>query len=250
MRTHTTSGAEGAKEVLIMRKLGVVLVLGLIAGIASAEDYPILSAGGGGMNPLDYDRTIIWEDTPNLDGLIGSSEQILEFGLESELANDFLIEAEVTICKWTWWGGYYGYVPGDPLVDYWNMRVYDDGGCVPLNVLLEIVTPSNANETFIYDQGGFPIYEYWHCEAFPLQPNLYWFGAQAGDHVFPPQWGRLAAEIVQLCDTVFKSAYFAFPDWIPAIDVFGQPYDASQRMEDDCATPVEMTTWGAIRSLY
>ena len=43
----------------------------------------------------------------------------------------------------------------------------------------------------------------------------------------------------------------AFPDWIPAIDVFGQPYDASQRMEDECdPTPVEATSWGAIKSLY
>ena len=47
-----------------MKKLAFVLALALVAGVASAEDYPILSAGGGGMNPLDYDRAIVWEDTP------------------------------------------------------------------------------------------------------------------------------------------------------------------------------------------
>jgi hypothetical protein len=232
-----------------MKKLAFVLALGLVAGVASAEDYPILSAGGGGMNPLDYDRTIIWEDTPNLDGLIGSSEQILEFGLESELANDFLIEVPGPVCKWTWWGGYYNYTPGDPLVECWILRVYFDGGCVPLDPpAYEWV--AGGNETFIYDQGGFPVYEYWDCNCIEFEPNLYWLGVVACDHPFPPQWGRLAADIVQLCDTVFKSAYFAFPDWLPAIDVFGQPYDASQRMEDDCATAVETTTWGSIKSLY
>jgi hypothetical protein len=237
------------EEIIHMKKIAFVLALALAAGVASAEDYPILNAGGGGMNPLDYDRTIIWEDTPNLDGLIGSSEQILEFGLESELANDFLVETDVTICKWTWWGGYYNYLPGDPLGTFSNIRIYDDGGCVPFSILAELLAVDH-NETFIYDQAGFPVYEYYHCECVPFAPNLYWFGAQMGDHAFPPQWGRLAADFVQLCDTVFKSAYFAFPDWLPAIDVFGVPYDASQRMEDDCGTPTELTTWGSIKSLY
>lgn len=235
-----------------MRLLGILFALSLIAPATHAEEFPVLTAGGGGMNPMDYDRTIIWEDTPNLDGLIGSSEQILEFGLESELANDFLVEVSVTIMKWTWWGGYYGYFPGDPLAEFWILRLYQDAGCVPFTLIEEIITPTNANETFIYDQGGFPIYEYYWCDSVDFTPNLYWFGAVAGDHAFPPQWGRLAAEVVQLCDTVFKSAYFAFPDWLPAIDVFGEPYDASQRMEDFCEGPfpTEQTTWGSIRGLY
>ena len=233
-----------------MKIFAFVLALAFAAGVASAEDYPILSAGGGGMNPLDNDRTVIWEDTANLDGSIGTSEQILEFGLESELANDFLVEVDVTICKWTWWGGYYNYLPGDPLATFWILRIYDDGGCVPFSMLGEIVTADNANETFIYDQAGFPVYEYFFCECIPFSANLYWFGAVAGDHAFPPQWGRLQADVVQLCDTVFQSAYFAFPDWVPAMDVFGYVYDASQRMEDDCGVPIVETTWGSIKGLY
>jgi hypothetical protein len=92
-----------------MKKLAFILALGLAAGSAYAEEFPVLSGGGGGMNPLGYDREVIWEDTPNLDGLIGSSEQILEYGLESEIANDFLVEFDATICKWSWWGGYFDY---------------------------------------------------------------------------------------------------------------------------------------------
>ena len=235
-----------------MKKLAFVLALGLIAGSVAAEDYPILSAGGGGFTPLDGERDVIWIDPPNLEGLIGSSEQILAQGLESELANDMIVEVdEFLACKF-WWGGYYNYVPGDPLLDSFVTRMYDDAGCVPGNMLGETIIPDNANETFIYDQAGFPVYEYHHqTENHPLTPGLWWFGAQAGDHPFPPQWGRLAAEFVQACDTVFKSAFFAFPDWLPAIDVFGEPYDASQAFHN-IYNPIatEETSWGTIKQLY
>ena len=234
-----------------MKKLAFVFALLFVAGIATAEDYPILSAGGGGFTPLDGERTVCWEDPPNLDGLIGSSEQILSQGLESEIANDYIVEG-CDPCHVTWWAGYYNYVPGDPLLTTYVLRHYDDGGCVPLSMLVETIIPDNAGETFIYDQAGFPVYEYQHTyDALGLSDGLYWFGAQAGDHPFPPQHGRLAAEFIQACDSVFKSAFFAFPDWLPAIDVFGAPCDASQRFDDECdPTATEEATWGSINSLY
>jgi len=63
---------------------------------------------------------------------------------------------------------------------------------------------------------------------FAVSGNLYWFGAQMKDHAFPPQAGRLASAGVIGCDSVFKSAYFGYPDWTPAIDVFGVAFDCSQ----------------------
>ena len=84
-----------------------------------------------------------------------------------------------------------------------------------------------------------------------LDLNLYWFGAQH-NHIFSPQWDRVAAIQVQLCDTVFRSGYLAYPDWVPAIDVFGVPFDASQMFVGvECGgVGTEETSWGAIKGLH
>jgi hypothetical protein len=256
---HQTLRRKGyVEEISLMKKFAFVLALSMVvAGSAFAVD-PILSAGGGGNNPLEVDPTgtVCWSQAPNLDGLIGSSEVISAFALETELANDFLVGAGPFLDAARWWGGYYNYAPGDPLVTSFNLRFYDDAGCVPGSILCEYVIPSNANETFIYNQGGlFPVYEYNDLVCCPVAGDvLYWFGAQAGDHPFPPQWGRIeAAGGVQLCDTVFKGAIFSFPDWTPAVDVFGVSFDAAQELScaetcDGVAT--QETNWGAIKGLY
>ena len=102
-----------------------------------------------------------------------------------------------------------------------------------------------SNETFVYCQSGiYPIFRY-EVEnlGFNSQANtLYWFGAQAADHAFPPQCGRVASAAIVGCDTVFKSAYFGYPDWTPAIDVFGVAFDASQEFEAFTIPPPD---WGA-----
>jgi hypothetical protein len=218
-------------------KIVLILAFCMVAAGSAVAIDPVLSGGGGGDKPLelDPDRHVCWSQGPNLDGLIGSSEQILAFGLESELANDFLATGGSCVGNARWWGGYYNYLLGDPLVPTFNLRFYEDAGCVPGPVLCEYIIDSNANETFVYDQFGFPVYEYnWDVSCQVTPDNLYWFGAQAGDHPFPPQWGRLeAAGGVQLCDTVFKSAYFGYPDWVPAVDVFSVSFDASQEFVCD-----------------
>jgi hypothetical protein len=73
----------------------------------------------------------------------------------------------------------------------------------------------------------------WHTDIWvnAEAATLYWFGAQMKDHAFPPQAGRLASAGVIGCDSVFKSAYFAYPDWTPAIDVFGVAFDCSQEFQ-------------------
>jgi hypothetical protein len=189
----------------------------------------------------------------DLEGLIASSEVIGQFALETEIANDFYLSSDATICLARWWGGYYnnnscsdiGYATN------WNLRFYDDGGCVPLSTVAEYLGAS-ANETNVYCQGGlYPIFVYQAGVSVPVTANtLYWFGAQAADHAFPPQVGRVASGGVVGCDSVFKSAYFSYPDWTPGIDVFGVAFDASQEFEANCDTPTNSTTWGAIKGLY
>ena len=82
---------------------------------------------------------MVWSEPADLNGLIASSEVIGDIGLESELANDFVLPGEAFVCAARWWGGYYnGNGCGD--IGYgtiWNVRFYDDGGCVPADVIAE-----------------------------------------------------------------------------------------------------------------
>ena len=89
--------------------------------------------------------------------------------------------------------------------------------------LTEIVIPNNAHETFVYEQDGCAIvYEYWYDVNVPVSGGVRtWFGAQGGDHPFPPQWGRISTLEVVGCESMFKSAFFSCPDWTPLSEVPG-----------------------------
>jgi hypothetical protein len=242
------------EEFLIMKKIAFVLALSfVVAGSALAINPSLMAGGGGTQNIVNSGRNVVWSEPVDLEGLIASSEVIGQFALETEIANDFYLSSDATICLARWWGGYYnnnscsdiGYATN------WNLRFYDDGGCVPLSTVAEYLGAS-ANETNVYCQGGlYPIFVYQAGVSVPVTANtLYWFGAQAADHAFPPQVGRVASGGVVGCDSVFKSAYFSYPDWTPGIDVFGVAFDASQEFEANCDTPTNSTTWGAIKGLY
>jgi hypothetical protein len=215
----------------------IVFILAFVmvmAGSAAAGD-PELSGGGGGDRPLDLDpdRDTCWSQGPNLEGLLISSEVINSYDIESEFANDFLSSGGV-VRRARWWGGYYYYVPGDPLVTSFNLRFYDDAGGTPGSILCEYVIPTNANESFLYDQGASPLYEYRDDDVCcPVVEGIpYWFVAQAGNHRYPPQWGRLAAAGgVQLSDAMFRCAAFGYWDWTPTVDFIGFAWDASQEFE-------------------
>jgi hypothetical protein len=241
----------------MMRKVALVLALSLVVAGNALAINPSLSAGGAGPHQ-QYDSgrpEAVWSEPPDVNGLIASSEEIPDVGLESEIANDFVLAADDYICVARWWGGYFN-GSGCGEVGYgtsWNLRFYDDGGCVPNNVIYETVG-AYTNETSIGCQAGaFPMFEYEAVVSVQLiGGNLYWFAAQCSGHVFPPQVGRLAAMEVTNCESVFKSAFFAFPDWVSAIYLFGVSVDFSQEFQNwGCAiVPVVKTTWGAVKALY
>ena len=236
----------------MMRRVALALALNLAVTGGALATNPDLSAGGGGMNVLDSGRDAYWSEPPNLDGLIASSEIIGEIGLESEVANDFIAADDALILGARWWGGYFasncldlGYGA------YWNLRFYNDGGCVPGEVIYESLGVF-AHEVSIGCR--FDLYPLFQYEA-PVDLQVlggavYWFGAQCGDHVFPPQVGRLASEGVVNCESVFKSSFFAYPDWVSTIYVFGVEIDFSQEFEAAGSVPALRTTWGAVKGLY
>jgi hypothetical protein len=235
-----------------MNKFVLALALcALAAGSAVATGPPSLSSPAtGGHNYVPGTRDVCWSEPADLADAKISSEIISMYGLESELANDFMLATDGEIALAIGYGGYYNWVAGDPDITSCNWKFYSDGGCVP-DQLMDIWTGLGV-QTFIgYDGFGYPTYKYEKNDiAFNgIANTLYWFGFQAADHPYPPQWGRQGAGQVTNCDTMFKSVYFGYPNWTPAGDV--GPYDAAQ--EFGCPiTPVavHVTSWGAVKGLF
>jgi hypothetical protein len=184
------------------------------------------------------DERAMWSEPPDLQGLIGSSEQILRYNLETEEAND-LIPTEPMVIHVTWWGGYYNIDrpcdPGIPTPGF-NLRFYENGDCLPASEVVEFLNVTAAEEALPCQQGYYPIYQYDIDVLVALTPGThYWFSAQMSDHTFPPQWGRLASLQVVECASAFRSAYFGYPDWMPEWEAngFWWEYDYSQEFEGD-----------------
>ncbi len=225
-----------------MKKFAFVLALSAAcAGLAVAEETPTLFGAAPGGPPIGSDREVCWSEPGDETQNIGSSEVIGAFALETEIANDFFFTSDQTITLARWWGGYWN---GTPIPTNSNLRFYDDAGCIPGAVLAEYLNVED-NETPV---GA--VYVYSYGLSFPASANtLYWFSAQYADHAFPPQCGRLSTSIETSCPSVFRSVYFAYPDWTPAADVFGAFFEASQEFECGVTANTE-TTWGAIKGLY
>ncbi len=226
-----------------MRKFPLLLIPWLVAGTASAEVPSLFQAGSGPPNIVPSGRDVCWSEPADLNGLIASSEQILAFGLESEVANDFVV-SNTCIAHVTFWGGYYNNstpCSGGITTPGFNLKFYSDGGCGPVGTTPDVawIVATTFGETSVgCQQGVYPMFK-WDFDlsynpVIVVQGNVYWFGGQMLDHAFPPQGGRLAAGSVTGCDTVFRSVYFGYPDWTPAIDVFGVAFDCSQEFECYC----------------
>ena len=177
---------------------------------------PVVSVGPSGPpHALAPSRDACWSEPADLEGLIDSSEIIGQYDLETEIANDFSLTTSEVITLARWWGGYWNNngCADSRVAPTWNLEFFDDDGCVPGNLLAEYMIPDYAGETFVYCQGGFyPIFVYEGVVSFPVTANTrYWFVAQAGDHVFPPQVGRVATDRITGCDSTFRSVYFSIP---------------------------------------
>jgi hypothetical protein len=245
------------EEISLMKKFAFVLALSMtVTGLAVAVEPTLFTPGTGSQGPSGSDREVIWEAPPDYGLGAGSSEMYED--LDSELANDFIIDPDpVVIMKIEWWGQYYQNPPNDPAGDAlgFNLRFYLPTGCFPQNDPFALyAVDHDCCETPNPD--GDPVYEfmYEYCLDLPLEPGLYWFSAQCL-HFAYPQWGRKQAAdafIYGACEDAFRSVYFGVPDWVPFRDLVGQPhYEVSVRFHDECVpTATETSSWGLIKGLY
>ncbi len=256
-------------------KLPFLIALCVAGGTALAGTPEAFHPGCSPPNVVGSARDVCWSEPADLNGLIASSEQIPAYGFETEIANDFILPQDC-ITHVTWWGGYYNEdtpcssgitTPG------FNLKFYQDAGCMPdvspytwIAVTAGYFTEQSAG----CQSGVFPLFKWDANIAARVRPGeIFWFSAQMLAHPFPPQSGRLGAGTVTGCDSAFRSVYFGYPDWTPAIDVFGEWFDASQEFTcsesascigappppppadvQDPRSRSEKASWGSIKSLY
>lgn len=204
-----------------------VVLLGLIAlaegaAVASTPNWSVGPFGPPSI--LNSGRDVCFSQPPDLNGIIVTSEIIGAFGFETRIANAFAIPANATICLARWWGGYYNNDNGcsDNEVTTFNLCFFDDNGCLPAAEPFATFTVTPTISYVGCQAHEFPLYRYEATIALPLSGNtLYWFVAQATDHAFPPQWGRLGSADLGPCDHgALWAPFYGYPEWVPACDDF------------------------------
>ena len=231
---------------------GSALLLSMVAGLSTAAEPEMWLDGPGG-NPADIEREVLWIDAPDFDEAACSSEIIGAYDLWTEAASAFFFETDATIRKVTWWGTYFNSFDGTPTGAGFNLRFYRTAAeYYPEDVpFVEYLLPGDDCCEVLADGGDqFSHFVYEYCLELPLASGTYWFSSQMADHEFPPQWGRQGTEWPgQYWETMFRSPYFSYPDWVPADSWFS--WWASQMLEDVCEpTPVENASWGAVKELF
>ncbi len=213
-----------------------VVVLLTFCIFGSAHGDPILFHPGTGVpNPGEGDSRAMWSEPPDLNGMLASSEQILQYQLETEIANDF-VPTETTVTHATWWGGYFN--NGTPCqagitAPGFNLEFFEDANCVPGDLSAYLVVTNFTEESVGCQSGEYPLYKYGaDVSVSVVSGGHYWFCAQMRDHAFPPQWGRLASIQVIECNSVFRSLYWGYPDWTDWCDYWQCP-DFSQEFDGD-----------------
>ncbi|MBD3161692.1 MAG: hypothetical protein GF346_05495 [Candidatus Eisenbacteria bacterium] len=196
-------------------KGGLAFLLVVVLAGPAVGSEPVQMHPGPGGDPLEVpsQEGEIWLQVPDLAGNLASSEIIEEYDLDTEIANDFVVEESVELTTVVWWGGYWnGYT--EPAVTEFMLRIYEEGDeCVPGSMIAEYSFPHNCEETVVQE----PLFRY-QAEIPPLllRPGTRYWISMIGTHGFPPQWGLLATEGWVECESVFRSEYFSYPDWIPA----------------------------------
>ncbi len=194
---------------------------------------------------------ILWSQPFDLNGTKVSSEIIGEYGLESRIADDFILGGDATIATVRAWGGYYNWTEGDPPIQALNIHFYADYGCDPGTFPLEVHLHLPLDETFVcYDGFGYPTYKYEIASSFSALAGVrYWLMVQADDHGFPPQWGRQQALEERDCPAMYYSVW-PWPNWIPVEDLIGEPFDASFELESPLPVPTQHDSWGKVKALF
>lgn len=126
--------------------LAVVPLLVLSSTAVASEPVMWHISDGGRQYALPDTFATVWIQEPDLNGTAGSSEVIGQYNLETEIADDFLFDEATSITAVRWWGVYWNGFE-EPIVGGFNLRFYEDNGCLPGDFVGEVIIPNNCFET-------------------------------------------------------------------------------------------------------
>jgi len=191
-------------------------------------ENPFLSPTDDPVLPGD---DLLWSQALDCAGGLTSSEIISQLGLVTNSADDFEFTAGKSITGARWWFGVFSgdYAP----FSYWTITIFDDASCSPGNMLQQWTIPFNQSHELLACNVYWPDYSYWATlsPAFNAMPNTkYWISIQAGDHVFPGQWGWSVDLTTSGCSGALQSDFFGFNEYTPlnldfSFELYGTPYD-------------------------
>ena len=238
-----------------MKKPTVAIACLALVAAAYADGPTLFVYGPGGSPGGSVFDDACWQQDYDTDGSRVSCEQILEFEMESFLANDFgvMCEEAVEITKVIWWGGEWEWTSGDPEIEVFNLYFYtDNGDCVPEAVIMSYLGVTPVRIFLGYTGGGLLLYQYEYDVRLAISGDTrYWFCAQADDHTCPPQWGiQEAVGPVLGCESMFRSDDFDYYDWTPASIVLGYEFEGAFAIECIWSAAADATTWGAVKALF
>jgi hypothetical protein len=162
---------------------------------------------------------IVWQNGPD-DGFAVSSQRDVVYPFISQVADDFLFEAETTITDVHWFGGFWGGDPLDP-IDF-EIYIYADDGTGnaptgggmpdPSSTALAAYTFTGVTGLPLSSNGN---YEYevdlptpFVCTA----GEKYWL-AVVSVFNFPPQWGWIYTTTQQMAPLVQGFPLLGTPFW-------------------------------------
>ncbi len=170
---------------------------------------------------------LLWDNGMDYSG-VGSSQDDTAYGLVSEMADDFVLEAPNTIVQDVeWLGGYWGTGYNTAHFD-WRIRIYEDAGDIPGNNIFDQVYPNaQTNETFVEDNGA----SIWYHHAIVMADlplvggDKYWVSAQGVGDIWPQAGFGLHQDAIIMHEAFFRSDYFGYPNWTTSSTVFGYSAD-------------------------
>lgn len=163
---------------------------------------------------------VIWDNVLDDSSGLASAQNDHTLPLMSQEADDFILGANQNVVTDVHWiGGYWN--PGPPPNPFtWTIEFYaDDGtGLKPAVNFMNQYNVGTANPVPRTD--GYFDYSTGIAPLSLTAGTKYWISIYAnGD--FPPQsgWGIHASTLLHM--SVFRSAFFGFPNWVDSSQVFG-----------------------------
>ncbi|MCK4941501.1 hypothetical protein KAS45_05360, partial [candidate division WOR-3 bacterium] len=195
------------------------------------------------VNP-DASRALLWDQaaTQYVNFAASQWDSVMAGGpFDPEFCDNFDLAADATIDSVIWWGGYWNGTPAPPL-DFW-IKIYPDsgGGNGPMQ------TPIYSERVSYTETLISAVDQYYYYEAtippFAATAGVTYYIVFQSTLIYPPQYGLNVSDVLwgDGNEGYFKSAYFAFPDWLPATIPFGVAFESSFQLYGTAGGPSVLT---------